>query len=301
MAKRYTVAMLSCLLAGLIFGASRLAAQETPLVRTRLVADRTAITPGHKFRLGVLFEITGGAHIYWKNPGDAGLAPEVKFSLPEGFVSGPFFWPIPERMLEPGDLIVNVYHDSVLLYAWVQPPAEMSDKDVKIGMSAGWLVCRKVCMQESGADSLLLPVGQGGPGADIALFNRFEALVPRPAEQYGALSLEASWGEPNPAAGDRPGVITLRRTDQGPPLLDRVREVLWFDYPSDNVVSGGLHIDREHSSPERLVLHLHLERLESGLAWPSSWGGVLLARLAEPGKDSLEYRLEVKFSDLEVR
>lgn len=301
MAKGYAVAILSCLLAGLTLGTARLAAQEAPLVRARLVADRTAIAPGQKFRLGVLFEITGGAHIYWRNPGDAGLAPEVKFSLPEGFVSGPFFWPVPERMSEPGGLMVNVYHDSMLLYAWVQPPAEMSDKDVKIGMSADWLVCRKVCMQESAVDSLILPAGQGGPGADIALFNRFEALVPRPAEQYGSLDLDASWGEPNPSAGDRLGVITLMREDQGPPLLDSVREVLWFDYPSDNVVSGGLHIDREHSSPERLVLHVHLERQESGLAWPDSWGGVLLARLAAPGRDSLEYRLEVKFSDPAVR
>jgi len=285
------------LLSGIVSGLKPLRAQEAPLVKARLVADRTAIAPGRKFRLGVLFEIPEGSHIYWKNPGDAGLAPQVTFSLPEGFRAGPLFWPVPERMLEPGDLVVNVYHDRVLLYAWVVPPLELKPGTVSLKASADWLVCRKVCVQESAADSLLLPVGEGGPSADIALFNAFERRVPRPADQYPGLSLEASWGEPVAGATDRLGVITLSGPSQDTPLADNVRELLWFDDPSDNVVSQDLHIDREHSSLDCLVLHLSLERLEPSLAWPDSWGGVLVARLGGTAKDSLELRLEVKFAD----
>ncbi|MCE5273417.1 hypothetical protein LLH00_19235 [bacterium] len=266
-------------------------------MKTRLVADRTAIAPGRKFRLGVLFEIPEGSHIYWKNPGDAGLAPEVKFNLPEGFRTGPLFWPAPERMLEPGDLVVNVYHDRVLLYAWVVPPPELKPGAVSLKASSDWLVCRKVCVQENAADSLILPVGEGGPSQDIALFSAFERRVPRPAEQNPGLSLEASWGEPVDGATDRLGVITLSGPAQSAPLVDSVRELLWFDNPSDNIVSQDLHIDREHSSLDRLVLHLSLERLEPSLAWPESWGGVLVARLAGSSSDSLELRLEVKFED----
>ncbi len=40
-------------------------------------------------------------HVYWRNPGDSGLPPEVAWTLPAGFSAGPLQWPAPSRIPWP--------------------------------------------------------------------------------------------------------------------------------------------------------------------------------------------------------
>ena len=40
-----------------------------------------------------------GWHVYWRNPGDAGLPPEIAWTLPPGFTAGEIAWPTPERFV----------------------------------------------------------------------------------------------------------------------------------------------------------------------------------------------------------
>ena len=277
-------------------GLARAAISEQPLVRLSLVSDRGSIKPGEKFRLGALFDITDECHIYWKNPGDAGLPPEIKWDLPEGYVTGPLFWPTPERAVEPGDLVVNVYSHQVMFYVWVQPPERIQRTSEKFSVSANWLVCRKICVQEKADAGLVLPVSGKGSSGEPDLFNKYERLVPRPAEMYPELSVNAEWSEDLEGMTDRLGVITLASTGTGAPLADSVREAVWFDNPSDNVVSRSFHLDREHSNLDRLVFHLQVSRLESRLDWPSQWGGVLVTSLGGPDTQGREYRIEIQFS-----
>ncbi len=67
--------------------AAQAAAGDEP-VQAAFFADASAAAPGQPFKVGVLFRIAPEWHIYWKYPGDAGLATEVKFELPKGFVAG---------------------------------------------------------------------------------------------------------------------------------------------------------------------------------------------------------------------
>jgi hypothetical protein len=46
-------------------------------VKAELRADVSAVKPGEEFTLGVLLKIKPKWHIYWKYPGDAGLATAV--------------------------------------------------------------------------------------------------------------------------------------------------------------------------------------------------------------------------------
>ena len=61
------------------------AAQEAEenRVRAHLVADTPEVRPGSTVRIGIRFEIENGWHIYWRNPGGAGLATAIDFELPE--------------------------------------------------------------------------------------------------------------------------------------------------------------------------------------------------------------------------
>ena len=52
------------------------------------VAEQDVVAPGQPFRLGLRLRLAPGWHTYWKNPGDAGAAPEIVLALPEGASSG---------------------------------------------------------------------------------------------------------------------------------------------------------------------------------------------------------------------
>jgi len=76
-----------------VFAACPSAAQEhrgRTLVQARLVADTTAVVPGKPFEAGVLLEMAEGWHVYWENPGDAGIPTRVDWELPEGWVTSWF-------------------------------------------------------------------------------------------------------------------------------------------------------------------------------------------------------------------
>src|SRR5207247_9661072 len=87
--------------------ATRPAAGAVPrdLVQATLLADVDSVKPGKPFNLGVLLKIKPGWHVYWKNPGDSGLATRVALKLPEGFKGGEPKFPIPVRFDRPGDVV----------------------------------------------------------------------------------------------------------------------------------------------------------------------------------------------------
>ena len=62
-----------------------------------LVSDTDAVAPGKPFRVGLLLRMAPGWHTYWRNPGDAGAAAELKLDLPKGVTAGPIEWPAPRN------------------------------------------------------------------------------------------------------------------------------------------------------------------------------------------------------------
>ena len=102
------------------------------LVSASLLADTTALTPGKPFEVGLLLEMAPGWHTYWEYPGDAGLPTTIAWTLPEGFGAGPIQWPLPRRILEPGDIEVYAYKDKVLLITTILPPADLKEQSVTL-------------------------------------------------------------------------------------------------------------------------------------------------------------------------
>ena len=94
------------------------ALESAPAISPRdtvsLVSDTDAVSPGTPFRIGLRFRLAPGWHTYWRNPGDAGVAPELDLTLPKGAVAGPIVWPMPQRVLE-GPVMTYAYTGEVLL------------------------------------------------------------------------------------------------------------------------------------------------------------------------------------------
>jgi thiol:disulfide interchange protein len=159
------------------------AGQEKPdgneLVKASLISDASSIAPGQKFRVGVLYHIEPGWHIYWKHPGDSGIATKIEWRLPEGFKVEELQWPIPVREKEPGDLEVFDYANEVLLFATLVAPQNLPSGSVDIGAKSDWLVCQSSCVPGKAQLSLQLKTGAPSASDAVQIFDKYTALLPK--------------------------------------------------------------------------------------------------------------------------
>ncbi len=159
----------------------------TPQVRAELLAHAPrGIGPGLPLWLGLQITHQPEWHTYWKNPGDSGLATDLRWTLPPGTRAGDIDWPVPHK-LPLGTLANFGYEGTLLLPVPIRiqslPPGATQ---LAVRLSASWLVCRKECIPEEGEFALQLPLG----GSIAAHGDAFAA----------------SWAK-------RPAAITLATTD----------------------------------------------------------------------------------------
>ena len=166
------------ILALLMFAQSAQAAESVAVTSSRaiatLVSDTDRIAPGTPFKVGLRLRMAPGWHTYWRNPGDAGIAPELQFVLPDGASAGPIAWPAPRRQPE-GPLMTYGYSGDLLLAVPVSGPANT------VRLHASWLVCKEICVPEEGDFRLDLPTGAPAASAQAPLFAAAEAALPRPS------------------------------------------------------------------------------------------------------------------------
>ncbi len=148
------------------------------LVKPSLLANTSAIVPGKPFEVGVLLEMSPGWHTYWEYGGDAGFPTTIAWTLPEGFAAGPIQWPLPKRILEPGDIEVYAYKGKVLLLTTIVAPADLAEKSITLRAKADWLVCEAICVPGSAELELTFPVAPSATPANEELFTTFRAQLP---------------------------------------------------------------------------------------------------------------------------
>ena len=161
------------------------AAEST--VKVSLHPAATAIAPGARFDVGIRFDVPEGWHIYWKNPGDAGMPPRVDWKLPPGFQVGVLRFPAPKVHVDPGNLVTNVLDgETVLLQSLVAPEDLEPGRSVTLAADVHWMVRNKRGVEETAAVSVKLPVGE--PTSDLdprhqAVLQRARRALPIPADR----------------------------------------------------------------------------------------------------------------------
>lgn len=128
-----------------------------------LVSEVASIQPGRTFWAAVHFKMDPEWHVYWKNPGDSGLAPKIKWRLPEGFKAGEVLWPYPSRIDLP-PLTSYGYEEEVLFMVPIEVPASVEiDREVTFAASLDWLACKVECIPGKADLTLTLPVKNAVP------------------------------------------------------------------------------------------------------------------------------------------
>ena len=163
-----SIALALLTLLGVVSASAQPGKAPGDLVRASLLAEPSGVAAGKPFTVGVRMAMKPGWHVYWRNPGDSGLAPEVAWTLPPGFSAGPIQWPSPSRI--PVAHLMNYgYEDEAVLLAQVTPPATLaSAKPVTLQAKLTYLVCERECVPGSAELRLTLPVAQTGTSTGVA-------------------------------------------------------------------------------------------------------------------------------------
>jgi len=152
-------------------------AQQQTHVSVKLVLDHVSVEPGASLLVGVFFEIEPEWHIYWKNPGEAGMATSVIWTVPEGFSVSEIMWPTPKRFMQDGDIEGFGYESSALLMVRVTPPPGFSGSaDIKAQVK--WLACKQVCVPGQSSLSKTVDFGTVGRPANRETFDEWLKRVP---------------------------------------------------------------------------------------------------------------------------
>lgn len=135
-------------------------ATNEQIVSVKMVVDSPSIQPGKPFWVCFQFTMAPDWHLYWKNPGDAGLAPVVHWNLPQGFRVSDLQWPVPER-IDIDQSVIFGYSKKLLLLAQIFPPQELElDSKVEGKVDIDWLACSHLCVPGQASFDFQLNVAQ---------------------------------------------------------------------------------------------------------------------------------------------
>lgn len=149
----------------------------TEQVRAELLAHAPqGVAPGKPVWLGLSIEHLPHWHTYWKNPGDSGLPTTLTWQLPSGVTAGEIDWPTPVR-IPVGPLVNYGYEGKLLLPVPLTVPSGFNASTLDVKLHAQWLVCKDVCIPQTGEFTLALPA-QATTAAHAARFDT--ALAQRP-------------------------------------------------------------------------------------------------------------------------
>ncbi|MEC9373201.1 MAG: protein-disulfide reductase DsbD domain-containing protein [Planctomycetota bacterium] len=116
------------------------------LVTPRLITETKALAPGARGHIAITFEIAPEWHMYWKNPGDTGMAPIIDLELPEGVAAGEPIWPTPRRYRHAGTILDYIFEERLTIIIPVAVESSVSPGEKPIAADLEWLVCKEVCL-----------------------------------------------------------------------------------------------------------------------------------------------------------
>jgi len=220
--------------------------EEKPLRRVDLLILEDRLT---EVTVGFHVELAPGWYLYWLNPGDAGLAPVVRWQFPTGFEAGRLRFPTPQKIVH-GDIVTYGFMDETLILCDIRRPATISGADGQtITAVLDWMACKESCIT---GETAVHVNPSGLSSTDVqkskSIFSRFSARYPKPARSAELTTYEARLIKP-------PGGWTVEVTLAG---RDAARVSDFYPYPLEDFVidhrritinGGKLIIPVEPSNP----------------------------------------------------
>ena len=154
---------------------------KNPLLsQVELISEHEEVAPGKDFDLVLAIKLAPDWHVYWKNPGDAGMAPSIEWQLPKGVTVVDTEWPVPERF-EHDQNITFGYSEKAPFLITMHVDPSFSEEKVDIQGTLQWVVCSSdTCLPGSSEFKTKLSVGEyTHSDAHAELFDEVRQALPK--------------------------------------------------------------------------------------------------------------------------
>jgi len=213
-----------------VMGVTPVFAQEAegPHAQIRLVPERTEVKAGETIRIAVEQTLDEHWHTYWLNPGDSGVAPEIEWTLPEGFETADIIWPSPHK-IPFGPLTNYGYEDHTILLQPLTLPANIPEGPLTLKAEVTVLVCKDICIPETSEHTITLNDGSNVDNTDV--ITAAEGMLPKAegwpltySEANGNLSITLAPANPEAFSDIRIETLALIPEEWG--LVDNSASVI---------------------------------------------------------------------------
>jgi len=217
------------------------------LVSSSLSAPRTGT-----LALALHLEMDPDWHVYWRNPGAAGLPPRIAWSATESVRIDSLSWPAPDTLPVP-PLMTYGYRDSTTIPFLAHLDAPSGDS-LRLTAVAHWQICKEICLLEKQEIHLTLPLrdGTGAASPSTAPFDPDPTQAARFGQAWSRIPAALPAAQVRAALGDSVLVLTIRGVDR--PLAARIFPIT-PGLLDDGAPQTLLPLDDPSGRAFRVVLH----------------------------------------------
>jgi thiol:disulfide interchange protein DsbD len=240
--------------------------------QVKLFLSADIAKPGDTILAGVDLKMEPGWHTYWKNPGAAGMATQIKWQLPPGVTAGEIQWPLPKK-LPPTEVTTYGYDDEVMLIVPLTLASNLPAGPTDVKANVSWLECKEVCIPENqDVGATFDVVGETKNSADAAAIQLWQKKVP--AVDYDPyIDAKRAWWE-NSANGDTRSLIIEIELAQG--SFNGKAPTKGNDFFPDASDQFEIQAATENISISSFDLHLRKAVKKYSGDWPKEVSGVLV-------------------------
>ncbi|MDP6795566.1 MAG: protein-disulfide reductase DsbD family protein [Verrucomicrobiota bacterium] len=171
------------------FGGGQAGGAKTATV-AKLLLSHSEAKPGTTVTVGLELTMADGWHTYWINPGTAGIATSVEWTLPNGISAGPIDWSVPEKFTALGSIGYG-YHGKTILLVPLTITADAALGQATISGKVSWLECKESCIPRDQQVSAMLTIsGTDARSPDAAKLNATKKKLPKVGAK---LTIKAVW------------------------------------------------------------------------------------------------------------
>ena len=172
------------------FGGGQAGGAAKPATTAKLLLSHSEAKPGTTVTTGLELTMDDGWHTYWINPGEAGIATSVEWTLPKGVSAGPIQWPTPDKFTALGSTGYG-YHGKTILLVPLTITSDAAPGQATISGKVSWLECKVLCVPRDQSVSATLTIaGSDALSVDAAKLDAVRETLPKTDAE---LTVKAVW------------------------------------------------------------------------------------------------------------
>ncbi|MDG2000744.1 MAG: protein-disulfide reductase DsbD family protein [Alphaproteobacteria bacterium] len=159
------------------------------MVEVKFISSVTKVQK-ENFYIALDFNLQPGWKIYWRQPGDSGMPPNLDYKNSKNLKSLDLKWPFPKKEYEAASLLTNIYKDNVII------PIAITVKDptkpLNLQTVLNFQVCKDICIPFQTNLSLLLDTGESNYTKYLYKIERALSKVPIDYKKAGIDNITVS-------------------------------------------------------------------------------------------------------------